>query len=65
MRDIVNYEICRLPGGSSPSARIATIRSAGSIFPFRQTEGSLFTSRFYEKYRGQTPDRMLLTLVGG
>lgn len=66
MRDIVNYEICRLPGGSSalgenrddPQRRIYLSR-------FADREGSLFLSRFYEKYRGQTPDRMLLTLVGG
>jgi membrane peptidoglycan carboxypeptidase len=66
MRDIVNYEICRLPGVTpalienrdDPQRRIYLSR-------FADREGSLFLSGFYEKYRGQTPDRMLLTLVGG
>ncbi len=66
MRDIVNYEICRLPGGTTvlgenrddPQRRIYLSR-------FADREGSLFLSRFYEKYRGQTPDQMLLTQVAG
>ncbi len=66
MRDIVKYEIYRLPGGTSvlsenrddPQRRIYLSR-------FADREGSLFLSRFYDKYHGQTPDRMLQTLVGG
>ena len=65
MRDIVNYEICRLPGSTSalgenrddPQRRILLSR-------FADREGILFLSRFYEKYRGLTPDRMLPMLVG-
>lgn len=66
MRDVVNYHVARLPG-YAPSlfedrgdpGRLALLSR------FADMEGRRFLSRFYERYRGQSPDEMLETLVGG
>jgi membrane peptidoglycan carboxypeptidase len=65
MRDITNHEICRLPGVTPAlfENRDDPLRGV-YLSRFADREGSVFLSRFYDKYRGQTPDRMLLTLAG-
>jgi membrane peptidoglycan carboxypeptidase len=64
MRDIDNYYKWRAPGASPAvlsdpdnPARINYLRR------FADDEGSTFLGRFYAKYRGQTPDQALATLV--
>ena len=64
MRDIVGYYRFRVPGtspavledGNDPARRAYLAR-------FADQEGRLFLSRFYDKYRGQTPNQALETLV--
>ncbi len=66
MRDIVSHHIARRPGVSpgllenpdDPARRTYLSR-------FADREGRLFLGRFYERYRGQSPDGMLETLVQG
>lgn len=66
MRDIVNHEICRLPGDASALGENRDDpRRQVLLSRFADREGSMFLSRYYEKYRGQAPDRMLPTLVDG
>ena len=66
MRDIVNHHIYRLPDVTP-----ALLQDPGDparepwLRRFANMEGRSFVSRFYEKYRGQSPDRMLQTLVRG
>ena len=65
MRDIVYYYRFRVPGASpavivknddDPARRAYLAR-------FADQEGRVFLWRFYQKYRGQTPDQSLETLV--
>jgi membrane peptidoglycan carboxypeptidase len=66
MRDIVNYYRYRVPGASpavldnwdDPARREYLSR-------FADEEGKVYLSRFYAKYRGQTSDQALETLVRG
>ncbi|HYL34886.1 MAG TPA: transglycosylase domain-containing protein [Bryobacteraceae bacterium] len=66
MRDIVNYYRFRVPGaspavlqdGDDPARRVYLAR-------FADEEGRTFLSRFYNKYRGQTPDQSLNTMLKG
>lgn len=66
MRDIVNYRIYRLPG-VTPGLFEDLDHPARQAYlsRFADMEGRLFLGRFHEKYRGQTSDRMLETLVQG
>ena len=66
MRDIVNYYMFRVPGSSPailkdkdhPQRRPYLVR-------FADREGRTFLSRFYRRYRNQTPDQILRTLLQG
>ena len=66
MRDIVYYYRFRVPGASpavisnddDPARRAYLAR-------FADQEGRTYLWRFYEKYRGQTPDQSLNTLMSG
>ena len=66
MRDIVNYYRYRVPGASpevldnwnNPARRQYLAR-------FADREGKVYLSRFYAKYRGETSDQSLETLVHG
>ena len=66
MRDIVYYYRFRVPGatpevlhdGNDPARKAYLAR-------FADQEGRVFLSRFYSKYRGQTQDQALETLVKG
>lgn len=66
MRDIVYYYRFRVPGatpavlqdGNDPARKQYLAR-------FADQEGKTYLSRFYEKYKGQTPDQALDTLVKG
>ncbi len=66
MRDIVHYHMFRVPG-SSPSilADANDPRRQAYLARFADDEGKVFLRRFYEKYRGQTPDQALDTLLAG
>lgn len=64
MRDIVYYYRFRVPGASpaviqndNDSARRAYLKR------FADEEGRTYLWRFYQKYRGQTPDQSLKTLM--
>ncbi len=66
MRDIVSYYRFRVPGASpavfdnpdDPARRAYLHR-------FADQEGSVFLARFYDKYRGKTPDQSLEILLRG
>lgn len=66
MRDIVYYYRFRVPGASAqivksdddPARRAYLAR-------FADQEGRVYLWRFYQKYRGQTPDQSLETLMHG
>ena len=66
MRDIVNYYRYRVPGATpavlddfdNPARRQYLAR-------FADEEGKVYLSRFYAKYRGESPDQALETLVRG
>ncbi len=66
MRDIVNYYRYRVPGASP-----AVLEDWNNpvrqkyLARFADQEGQVYLSRFYAKYRGQTSDQALETLVGG
>ncbi|MCC6365577.1 MAG: transglycosylase domain-containing protein [Bryobacterales bacterium] len=64
MRDVVSYQIHRLPGYSP------TIFSDESnplrkqyLIRFADKEGAVFLKDFYDQYEGQTPDEALETLL--
>jgi len=66
MRDIVYYYRFRVPGatpavlqdGNDPARKKYLAR-------FADQEGKLYMSRFYAKYKGETPDQALDTLLKG
>ena len=66
LRDIERFYVYRVPGASpnvltdpsDPARRRYLVR-------FADLEGRLFLQRFYEKYRGQTSEQALNTLVSG
>ncbi len=66
LRDIEHYYRYRVPGASprlledpsDPARRLYLAR-------FADMEGRVFLGRFYEKYKNQTPDQALNTLVAG
>ena len=66
MRDIVNYYRFRVPGASpavlqdwnDPARKQYLAR-------FADQEGRLYLGRFYDRYRGQSPDQKLETLLHG
>ncbi len=64
MRDIVNYYRYRVPG-ATPAVLEDWDNPARQKYlaRFADEEGKVYLSRFYAKYRGQTPDQSLETLV--
>ena len=66
MRDIVNYYRFRV-AGADPAVLDDWNDPARQKYlsKFADQEGKVYLSRFYAKYRGQTPDQMLETLVRG
>jgi membrane peptidoglycan carboxypeptidase len=64
MRDIVNYYRFRVPGATP-----AVLQNWNDparyqyLARFADQEGRLYLGRFYAKYRGQSPDQALATLV--
>jgi len=65
MRDIVNYYRFRVPGASPDVFNSGDPAREVYLQRFADQEGRLFESRFYEKYRGLTPDQSLKALVRG
>ena len=66
MRDIVNYYRYRVPGASP--AILADWDNPGRhkyLARFADQEGTVYLSRFYAKYRGESPNQALETLVNG
>jgi membrane peptidoglycan carboxypeptidase len=66
LRDIENYYKYRVPGASP------TVLTDGNdparqryLARFADMEGRAFLRRFYEKYKGQTPDQALETMASG
>jgi hypothetical protein len=66
MRDIEHYHMFRVPG-ASPAVLDDLNDSARRRYldHFADFEGRTFLRRFYQKYKGQTPDQTLRTLVFG
>ena len=66
MRDIENYYKHRVPG-ASPSVLSDAADPARQRYlaRFADMEGREYLERFYEKYKGETPDQALDTLVSG
>jgi membrane peptidoglycan carboxypeptidase len=66
MRDIVNYYRYRVPG-ASPAVLDDPNDPARQKYlaQFADEEGKVYLSRFYAKYRGETSDQALETLVRG
>src|SRR5208282_154064 len=66
MRDIVNYYRYRVPG-ASPAVEEDWENPARQQYlaRFADEEGKVYLSRFYAKYRGETSDRALDTLIHG
>jgi membrane peptidoglycan carboxypeptidase len=66
MRDIVYYYRFRVPG-ASPAVINETDDPARRAYlaRFADQEGRVYLWRFYQKYRGQTPDQSLATLMHG
>jgi membrane peptidoglycan carboxypeptidase len=66
MRDIVNYYRYRVPG-ASPAVLDNWDNPARQQYlaRFADEEGKVYLSRFYAKYRGETSDEALETLVHG
>jgi membrane peptidoglycan carboxypeptidase len=66
MRDILNYYRFRVPG-ASPAVLEDDNDPARGVYlsRFADEEGRLFLARFYNKYRGQTRDQALDTVLHG
>lgn len=66
MRDIVNYYRYRVPG-ATPAVQEVWDNPARQRYlaRFADEEGKVYLSRFYAKYRGETGDQALETLVRG
>ncbi len=66
MRDIVNYYRYRVPG-ATPAVLEDWDNPARQKYlaRFADEEGKVYLSRFYAKYRGETSDQALETLVSG
>jgi len=66
MRDIASYYTWRV-SGASPSMLTDPEHPARKRYleRFADEEGSVFLRRFYEKYRGQSPDQALETMLRG
>ena len=66
LRDIERYHRYRVPGASADVLADAGNQSrAMYLARFADVEGREFLQRFYEKYRNQTPDQALTTLISG
>lgn len=66
MRDVVRYYMFQLPGSSAQLLADADDpRRAGYLQRFADREGKDFLARFWNKYRGHTPDEMVALLVQG
>ncbi|HEX4593654.1 MAG TPA: transglycosylase domain-containing protein [Bryobacteraceae bacterium] len=64
MRDVVNYYRFRVPGASQAVLEDSNDPARQKYLArFADQEGRLFLGRFYDKYRGQTPDQALETMV--
>jgi membrane peptidoglycan carboxypeptidase len=66
MRDVVNYYRYRVPG-ATPAVQEDWDNPARQRYlaRFADEEGRVYLSRFYAKYRGETGDQALETLVRG
>jgi len=64
MRDIAGYYMWRVPG-ASPAVLTDLRHPARETYlrRFADEEGALFLGRFYDKYRGQSSDQALETLL--
>lgn len=66
MRDIARYEIRLLSGSDSTLLRDESdARRAAYLTRFADREGSVFVARYFERYRGRTPDQIKMRLVEG
>ena len=66
MRDVVRYYMFQLPGSSAQLLADADDpRRAEYLQRFADREGKDFLARFWNKYRGHTPDEMVTLLVQG
>jgi membrane peptidoglycan carboxypeptidase len=66
LRDIERYHRYRVPG-ASPDVLTDPSNPSRAMYlaRFADLEGREFLQRFYEKYRNQTPDQALSTLISG
>ncbi len=66
MRDIEHYYMFRVPGVSPAILTDPDGQERRQYLDrFADSEGRTFLRRFYEKYKSETPDRALQTLVAG
>jgi membrane peptidoglycan carboxypeptidase len=66
MRDVVRYYMFQLPGSSAQLLADADDpRRAEYLQRFADREGKDFLARFWNKYRGHTPEEMVALLVQG
>jgi membrane peptidoglycan carboxypeptidase len=65
MRDVVDYHVHRLPGGSAQEilARPDGPRRKAYLERFADYEGRKFLSRFYSQHHGRSPDEALRALL--
>ncbi|MEN3275604.1 MAG: hypothetical protein V7631_1394 [Massilia sp.] len=66
MRDVVRYYMFQLPGSSAALLADANDpRRAGYLARFADAEGKTFLAKFWNKYKGKTPDEAKALLFAG
>jgi len=66
MRDVVRYYMFQLPGSSAALlADASDPRRAGYLARFADNEGKTFLAKFWNKYKGKTPDEAQALLFAG
>ncbi|MCC2961475.1 transglycosylase domain-containing protein [Massilia sp. IC2-278] len=66
MRDVVRYYMFQLPGSSAALLADADDpRRAGYLARFADNEGKVFLAKFWNKYKGKTPDEAQALLFAG
>lgn len=66
MRDVVRYYMFQLPGSSAALLADANDpRRAGYLARFADNEGKVFLAKFWNKYKGKTPDEAQALLFAG
>lgn len=66
MRDVVRYYMFHVPGSSAMVLQDAKSPARRAYLErFADQEGSVFLTRFFRKYEGQSPDAILETFLSG